>query len=206
MNIATIEVSGTYARIGRYVTIPAGIVGATVDFRFTDDLWAGLQKTVVFRSSVTRDVLLTGTVAVIPHETVAKPGDTLYVGVYGVDAENNLVIPTLWTGIGGVRDAADPSGDPGTDPTLPVWALLDNRMTSLEENLNDAVESSIKDYLEQNPPSGGVDFKTDETLTLKDGILSVNTTDQMEQDNTLPITSAGVYTTVGNIEALLKTI
>lgn len=206
MNIATIEVSGTYARIGRYVTIPAGIVGATVDFRFTDDLWAGLQKTVVFRSSVTRDVLLDGTVAVIPHETVAKAGDTLYVGVYGVDAENNLVIPTLWTGVGGVRDAADPSGDPGADPTLPVWALLDNRMTSLEENLDDAVESSIKDYLEKNPPSGGVDFETNETLTLKDGILSVNTTDLMEQDNTLPITSAGVYATVGNIEALLKTI
>lgn len=57
------------------------------------------------------------------------------------------------------------------------------------------------------PVSGGnVDFKTDETLTLKDGILSVNTTDLMEQDNTLPITSAGVYATVGNIEALLKTI
>ena len=57
------------------------------------------------------------------------------------------------------------------------------------------------------PDSGGnVDFKTDETLTLKDGILSVNTTNDMEQDNTLPITSAGVFATVGNIEALLKTI
>lgn len=49
-------------------------------------------------------------------------------------------------------------------------------------------------------------LKTDKTLTLKDGVLSVNTTDQMEQDNTLPITSAGVFATVGNIEALLKTI
>jgi hypothetical protein len=57
------------------------------------------------------------------------------------------------------------------------------------------------------PGSGGnVDFKIDETLTFKDGFLSVNTTDNMEQDNTLPITSAGVYATVGNIEALLKTI
>lgn len=57
------------------------------------------------------------------------------------------------------------------------------------------------------PGSGGnVDFKIDETLTFKDGFLSVNTTDKMEQDNTLPITSAGVYATVGNIEALLKTI
>ena len=53
---------------------------------------------------------------------------------------------------------------------------------------------------------GRIDFETDETLTLKNGILSVNTTNDMEQDNTLPITSAGVYATVGNIEALLKTI
>jgi hypothetical protein len=55
-------------------------------------------------------------------------------------------------------------------------------------------------------PGGTGGFETDETLIMKDGILSVNTTDQMEQDNTLPITSAGVYATVGNIEALLKTI
>ena len=54
--------------------------------------------------------------------------------------------------------------------------------------------------------SENVAFKIDETLTLKDGVLSVNTTNNMEQDNTLPITSAGVYATVGNIEALLKTI
>ena len=37
-------------------------------------------------------------------------------------------------------------------------------------------------------------------------ILSVNTADAVEQDNTLPITSAAVYTAVGNIEALLETI
>ena len=53
---------------------------------------------------------------------------------------------------------------------------------------------------------GNVNFQTNETLTLKDGVLSVNTTNDMEQDNTLPITSAGVFATVGNIEALLKTI
>lgn len=53
---------------------------------------------------------------------------------------------------------------------------------------------------------GNADFQTDETLILKDGVLSVNTTDMMEKDNTLPITSAGVYATVGNIEVLLKTI
>lgn len=55
-------------------------------------------------------------------------------------------------------------------------------------------------------PAGSVDIKTNETLILENGILSVNTTNNVEQDNTLPITSAGVFATVGNIEALLKTI
>ncbi len=53
---------------------------------------------------------------------------------------------------------------------------------------------------------GGVNFRPDETLTLSGGVLSVNTADAVEEDNTLPVTSAAVYTTVGNIEALLKTI
>ena len=34
----------------------------------------------------------------------------------------------------------------------------------------------------------------------------VETTDVVEAGNNLPVTSAGVYTTVGNIEVLLKTI
>ena len=53
----------------------------------------------------------------------------------------------------------------------------------------------------------GVNFTTDATLTLsEDGILSVNTADEVEKDNTLPVTSAAVYTEVGNINALLATI
>lgn len=57
-----------------------------------------------------------------------------------------------------------------------------------------------------NIGGGSAGFLTDETLTLKDGVLSVNTTNNMEQDNTLPITSAAVYTAVGNIEVRLSTI
>lgn len=43
-------------------------------------------------------------------------------------------------------------------------------------------------------------------LDAETNTLSVNTANEVQQDNTLPITSAAVYTTVGNIEALLKTI
>lgn len=39
-----------------------------------------------------------------------------------------------------------------------------------------------------------------------DGTASVDTADAVEEDNTKPITSAAVHTTVGNIEILLQTI
>ena len=83
----------------------------------------------------------------------------------------------------------------------------------------DAIKNAVEDYLEQNPPSGGITeipiathdtiggIKIGNNLRISDdGVLSVNTTNDMKQDNTLPITSAGVFATVGNIEALLKTI
>lgn len=52
----------------------------------------------------------------------------------------------------------------------------------------------------------GTKFIVDKTLTLADGILSVNTANGVEQDNTLPVTSAAVFAEVGNINALLETI
>lgn len=65
-------------------------------------------------------------------------------------------------------------------------------------------------YYAYGPAPGGgggtASFETDETLTFKDGVLSVNTADVVEEDNTLPVTSAAVATQVGNIEILLKTI
>lgn len=93
-------------------------------------------------------------------------------------------------------------------PTPDLYAQLLERIAEAGAGALDpaVVAKSVEDYLKKNPPSGGVQFETDKTLTLKDGILSVNTTNHMEQDNTLPITSAGVFATVGNIEALLKTI
>lgn len=67
-------------------------------------------------------------------------------------------------------------------------------------------EYSLLEYSGGGGSGGGVDFVTDETLSLVNGVLSVNTADAVEQDNTLPITSAAVHTTVGNIEILLQTI
>lgn len=53
---------------------------------------------------------------------------------------------------------------------------------------------------------GGAKWELGHTMKLVDNVLDVNTTDEVQQDNTLPITSAAVYTEVGNINALLATI
>lgn len=49
--------------------------------------------------------------------------------------------------------------------------------------------------------------KVGDNLKIDDeGRLSVDTTDEVEEDNTRPITASAVYATVGNIEVLLSTI
>jgi hypothetical protein len=90
-----------------------------------------------------------------------------------------------------------------------VYNQLLERLNAIENATisPEDIEQAVADYLEDHPIEGGVDFTTDETLTLSDeNILSVNRAFSVEQDNTLPITSAAVHETVGNINALLATI
>lgn len=52
---------------------------------------------------------------------------------------------------------------------------------------------------------GGIIVGEDLEIT-QQGVLSVTKANQVEQDNTHPITAAAVFTEVGNINALLQTI
>ena len=56
--------------------------------------------------------------------------------------------------------------------------------------------------------SGGGGYTIGNGLKLDEATntLSVDTADAVEEDNTKPVTSAAVYTEVGNINALLATI
>lgn len=57
------------------------------------------------------------------------------------------------------------------------------------------------------PEGGGFGYQIGHGLKVTGtNTLEVDTATDVEQDNTLPITSAAVYTTVGNIEILLGTI
>lgn len=65
----------------------------------------------------------------------------------------------------------------------------------------EALEERVDDF-----KPGGTSFTTDETLRLENGVLGVNTANSVADNNSLPITAAAVYTTVGNIEVFLRTI
>lgn len=146
MNLATIQVSGVQALAKKHEQIPAGIVGATVTFEFTDPRWEGLTKTAVFRGCVTRDVIMDGNSVVIPYETVEHPGKKLLVGVFGVDADKNLQIPTVWASLGMICAGADPTGDPSTDPALPVWAQLQEDIAALKNSQSGGDDVDLTGY------------------------------------------------------------
>lgn len=105
------------------------------------------------------------------------------------------------------------------------WPEVPSEFTEIEQNIiainnNPPKPGSNGFWLIYNPETGeyeesdiplpeGGDFGYQIGHGLKvtgTNTLEVDTATDVEQDNTLPITSAAVYTTVGNIEILLGTI
>ena len=68
------------------------------------------------------------------------------------------------------------------------------------------VEYSVGKQAVPVEPEGGSIAIDNYTLVELNGVVHVNTAKDVEKDNTLPITSAAVYTEIGNIDALLMTI
>lgn len=127
-------------------TLTSGMVGKQVEFSFSDE-WSGLKKIAVFTAgNVTRDAVVDGNAAVIPSEVLERAMRQLYVGVYGVSVDGKVVIPTIRVKGPFIQPGADPSGDPGLNPELAVWAQilsdigeLDNLKTQAKDNLVEAI-------------------------------------------------------------------
>lgn len=184
----------------------------TVQFVFSP-AWDGLTKTAVFTNGKTTvDVMAAnwdGDTVPVPHEVLAVPGRHARVGVYGAD-ESGVVLPTVWVSLGKVQPGADPSGDETADPSLPVWAQLQKQIGDLDDlktynkgNLVDAINEARSSG---GGTGGGYNIGSGLKLDAATNTLSVDTAEKVEQDNTKPVTSAAVYTEVGNINALLATI
>lgn len=206
MNYIDIHVVGRHATNVTYTTSGGRPVCGNTDYtiRFTFDAeWESIEhKTARFRTeSGYTDVLFIGNECPMPMFS-----NVLYVevGVYAGDLQTSTpaYIPID-------RSILCGETPPHPDPPEDIYNQIIARLEAIEYATvsPEAIEKAVSDYLEENPVETGVQFTTDETLNLsEDSVLSVNRADEVEQDNTLPITSAAVYETVGNINALLATI
>ena len=177
------------------------IVADTIDylemkFIFKTDDWDGLTKWAHFsKNDTVYDIPLTdGCIRKEDHLNLSAGVWSVYL--HGNAYENGEVVERITTDIAPlyVHPTGTLDGEPFPEIPASVVEQINARLARLESGGTGG-------------GTGGGSFTPGNALELTpDGILNVKTTDTAEADNTLPITSAGVNTIIGNIGAILDTI
>lgn len=95
---------------------------ASVQVTFSED-WAGLDRVLVFTDgnrTIIHELTEEDEIVPIPHELMAEPGQTLYIGVQGTDGER-VILPTVMCRLKAVAWGANPDGDKTTIPSKAHW-------------------------------------------------------------------------------------
>lgn len=134
------------------------------------------------------------------NEARAEVGDlvfgvsaTIKVGMV-IDGEEAKVVNS-GTDRNAVFDFILPKGEKGEKPAKGVDYWTDEDKAEL-----------VQDVIDNLPKISPYEIGSGLILDEASNTLRVDTATTVEEDNTRPITSAAVYTTVGNIEILLETI
>ena len=176
----------------------------------TDD-WTGREIKAMFGQGCTvYEVPVTGGEITAKQQLNLTAGDWC-VWLVGNSARDGEVIPRITTNMTHISVA--PTGGtegnpfPATPPTVEEQLRADmGNLANLTTEDKSSLVAAINEVRQTG--GGGTAYTIGHGLKLdaETNTLSVDTADKMEQDNTLPITSAAVYVEVGNINALLKTI
>lgn len=187
-----------------------------IDFDF-DEEWTDNYKTVYFvcEDGSHQPIVINGNTCPVP--VLDGEHRRIFVGVQAGSIEKPSVLKTTCPCCLKVRDSiADLLGQPIPDPTPDVYQQIMALLEDIKQGevSPEDIQKAVDNYLTENPIS--VDIATTEKAGIvavgknlsitEDGVLSVETTDDAEQDNTKPITSAGVNLVVGNINAILAII
>lgn len=182
-----------------------------------DEEWQSTVKTVYFacEDGSYQPVVISGNICPVPM--LDGEHRRIFVGVQEGSSVKPSVLKTTRPCCLKVRDSiADYLGQPIPDPTPDVYQQIMALLEDIKQGevSPEDIQKAVDNYLTENPIS--VDIATTEKAGIvavgknlsitEDGVLSVDTTDDAEQDNTKPITSAGVNLVVGNINALLAII
>lgn len=155
--------------------ITTSSVGIPVTLDLADD-YTDLAVTVCFKAgSVSADVVYTGAEVTVPSQCLTAAGIPLYVGVYGADANDSIVIPTIWANAGTIRAGATPSGYEPSDPE-PSWATqvqaLATEAMSTAQAVADAAAAG-----EYDGADGADGVSPTATVTQGDGSATITITD-----------------------------
>ena len=187
-----------------------------IDFDF-DEEWTDNYKTVYFvcEDGSYQAVVMSGNSCDVPM--MAGEHRRIFVGVQEGSSVKPNVLKTTRPCCLKVKDSiADLLGQPIPDPTPDVYQQIMALLEDIKQGevSPEDIQKAVDNYLTENPVR--VDIATTEKAGIvtvgknlsitKDGVLSVDTTDSAEQDNTKPITSAGGNLVVGNINAILAII
>lgn len=157
-----------------------------IHFNFDDEWNTYATKTARFKwSDEYTDVVFDGTDCPMPIIN-----DTLRVeiGVYAGELRTTTAAVLYMK-----KSILSGDGSPA-DPAPDVYAQIMDKLNTL-----DSVTPATTEKL-------GL-IKVGENLKItQDGVLSVDTADAVEKDNTKPITSAAVHVEIGNIEVLLAAL
>lgn len=164
-----IDLHRAQAVIRAQQVLTVGLVGVPVRFSFGEK-WKCLAKTVVFRQGdVTVDVLLPGNLAVMPWEVLQQEGVPVQIGVYGVNGDGKVVIPTVWAVTEPVRPSADPNAGSNLEPASPVWQQVLEQLGSLDRLDTKDKQTLVQAINEANRAVHLVTVTGDGNYTLENG-------------------------------------
>lgn len=201
--------------VRKFEELTSGSVNVNqVQFEFSED-WDGMARTAVFKQGNTAiSVLLCEDAACyIPYEVLQEHGRALYAGVYGTK-DGAVVLPTIWTSLGEVKEGVK-LGEDARPPTPEIYEQVLNEVSNKADGMRYTEDGDLGLYagdklLESVPIQGG--GQEEDSVVFGHGLkvsgntVSVDAVNELNGDNTLPITAAAVNATVGNIAVLLGTI
>lgn len=181
------------------VSGPPCIVTDNSDYTVTfepDEEWEGFEaKTVLYAFDVNGPIVhpILGNSDTIP---VMHRAGVVYIGV---TAGNIRTTKPLMLRV--QASALQKTGGSVPEPDPDVYSRIMELLNDHEGRI------TVLERTGGGGSGGGTAFTPGNALELTEElVLNVRTTNDAEEDNTLPITSAGVNTIVGNIGAILDTI
>ena len=187
-------------------------------FKFESPDWSGAEKTAYFLGTDGEHYkqLLINDTCLVPWEAIQNSGRLIF-SVTGVKSDGT-VIPTdkKWIMIKSTLSCGEESKEPSPDQYAQIMQVLAGKVSTDQgrENAGKILgigEDGTVSPVDTPTGSGGGSVSKDDIREaveeyMEKNPVEVKTTDVVEKDNTLPVTSAGVYTVCGNIEALLQAL